>query len=109
MRCGGCAAQIGPAPLAPAVARLPAGPPRGGFIGRDAPDDAAVLRVPAGKHLVQTVDFIRAFIDDPFVFGEIAANHALNDVFAMGGTPRHALVTAVVPHGAPAQVEETLF
>ena len=43
------------------------------------------------------------------VFGEIAANHALNDVFAMGGEPRHALATALVPPGPGRQVEETLF
>jgi selenide,water dikinase len=55
------------------------------------------------------VDFFRAFIDDPYVFGEIAANHALNDVLAMGGVPRHALATAVVPAGPPAKVEEALF
>jgi selenide, water dikinase len=110
MRCGGCAAKVGPGPLSRALARLP--PARGSHdvvVGLDAPDDAAVIAPPIGKHLVQTVDFFRAFIDDPYRFGEIAANHALNDVFAMGGTPRHALATAVVPQGAPDKVEETLF
>ena len=56
--------------------------------------------------LVQTVDFFPAFIDDPYLLGEIAANHALNDMFAMGGTPRHALATAVVPPGRGGKVEE---
>src|SRR4030095_9817606 len=78
-------------------------------LGLYAPDDSRVLLPPRSGYLVQTVDFFRAFIDDPFVFGEIAANHALNDVFAMGGAPRHALATAVVPPGPPAQVEETFF
>jgi len=108
MRCGGCAAKIGPGPLARALRRL--APPRadGVVVGLDAPDDAAVV-APSGKHLVHSVDFFPAFIDDPYVFGEIAATHALNDVFAMGGVPRHALATAVVPPGPPAKVEEALF
>jgi selenide,water dikinase len=109
MRCGGCAAKVGPGPLSRALARLAPVRADDVVVGLDVPDDAAVIAPPVGKHLVQTVDFFRAFIDDPYVFGEIAANHALNDVFAMGGTPRHALATAVVPPGAPRQVEETLF
>ena len=110
MRCGGCAAKIGPGPLSRALAHLESAPSASGVVvGLDAPDDAAVLVAPPGKNLVQTVDFFRAFIDDPYVFGEIAANHALNDVFAMGGTPRFALATAVVPQGAARQVEEALF
>jgi len=78
-------------------------------VGLEVPDDAAILIAPAGKSLVQSVDFFRAFIDDPYIFGEIAANHALNDVFAMGGTPRYALATAVVPAGLSAKMEEDLF
>lgn len=110
MRCGGCAAKIGPGPLSRALARLgPAADAPDVMVGLSSPDDAAVLAAPVGKNLVQTVDFFRAFIDDPFVFGEIAANHALNDVFAMGGTPRYALATAVVPAGPSAKMEEDLF
>jgi selenide,water dikinase len=109
MRCGGCAAKIGPLPLSQALAKLPPPIADGVLVGLEAPDDAAVLQPPKSGYLVQTVDFFRAFVDDPFVFGEIAANHALNDVFAMGGVPRHALATAVVPIGPAAKVEEELF
>jgi selenide,water dikinase len=109
MRCGGCAAKIGPLPLSHALSRLPPPVVDGVMVGLDAPDDAAVVVPPKSGYLVQTVDFFRAFIDDPFVFGEIAANHALNDVFAMGGVPCHALATAVVPVGPAPKVEETLF
>ena len=109
MRCGGCAAKIGPGPLSRALARFAPARSDDVIIGLDAPDDAAVIAPRPGRHLVQTVDFFRAFIDDPYVFGEIAANHALSDIFAMGGVPRHALATAVVPLGPAAKVEETLF
>jgi selenide,water dikinase len=110
MRCGGCAAKVGPGPLSRALAQLDAPlADESVLVGLGAPDDAAVILAPPNRHLVQTVDFFRAFIDDPYLFGEIAAGHALNDIFAMGGTPAHALATAVVPHGASHIVEETLF
>jgi len=111
MRCGGCAAKIGPAPLSRALARL--GPPplaSDVTVGLVAPDDAAVLAPPpVESQVLATVDLFRSFIEDPYLFGEIAANHALNDVFAMGGTPRHALAIAMVPHGPADKTEETLF
>jgi selenide,water dikinase len=109
MRCGGCAAKVGPESLVRALARLAPPLSRDVALGLDAPDDAAMIEAPPSGLLLQSVDFFRAFIDDPYVFGEIAANHALNDVFAMGGEPRHALAIAVVPAGPPAKVEETLF
>jgi selenide, water dikinase len=111
MRCGGCAAKVGPATLSRALARL--GPPAAAndvVIGLGAPDDAAVLMPPpAGNQITATVDLFRSFIDDPYLFGEIAANHALNDIFAMGGTPLHALAVAMVPYGRSDKTEETLF
>ena len=111
MRCGGCAAKVGPATLSRALARL--GPPAHRpdvLIGLSAPDDAAVLAPPpAGNHIAATVDLFRSFIDDPYLFGEIAANHALNDIFATGGTAHHALAIAMVPYGPPDKAEETLF
>jgi selenide,water dikinase len=109
MRCCGCGAKIGPGPLSRALLRLSPAQLEGTIVGLDAPDDAAVTVPTKGMMLVQTVDFFPAFVDDPYVLGEIAANHALNDVFAMGGTPRHALATVVVPPGPGSKVEEELF
>jgi selenide,water dikinase len=106
MRCGGCGAKVGAVVLAGALADLPRLPPGirpGGLpgtdilIGLDAPDDAAVMLPPPGQAVVQSVDHFRAFIDDPFVFGEIAATHALSDLHAMGARPWTALAVAAVP------------
>jgi selenide, water dikinase len=109
MRCGGCGAKVGATSLARVLARLGPSPGAGVSLGLDAPDDAAMIEVPAGQALVQSVDFFRTFIDDPFVFGEIAAVHALGDVWAMGARPHSALALAVVPAAAERLMEEDLF
>ncbi|MFI5000869.1 MAG: FAD-dependent oxidoreductase, partial [Reyranellales bacterium] len=106
MRCGGCGAKVGASVLARVLARLGPSPGSGVTIGLDAPDDAAMIEVPAGKALVQSVDFFRTFIDDPYVFGQVAAVHALGDVWAMGAKPHSALALAVVPAAAERLMEE---
>ena len=60
-------------------------------VGFATADDAGVFRLPSGEHLVQTVDFFTPIVDDPYLWGEIAAVNALSDVYAMGGTPLTAL------------------
>ncbi|MDP2372580.1 selenide, water dikinase SelD [Reyranella sp.] len=109
MRCGGCGAKVGASVLARVLARLGPSPGSSVTIGLDAPDDAAMIEVPPGQALVQSVDFFRTFIDDPFAFGEVAAVHALGDVWAMGARPHSALALAVVPAAAERLMEEDLF
>mgnify|MGYP005815974145 CR=1 FL=1 len=109
MRCGGCGAKVGSGILSRVMQRLPVHQRDDVLIGRDSPDDSAMLAVPSGKVMVQSIDYFRAFIDDAYLFGAIAANHALGDLYAMGAEPQSVLALATVPYGREKIVEETLY
>src|SRR5260221_3582727 len=67
------------------------------LVGAASADDAGVYRIDAERALVQTVDFFTPIVDDPFVYGQIAAANALSDVYAMGGRPLTALNLVGMP------------
>ncbi len=107
MRCGGCAAKVPADVLSQAIARL--APASGDAVEVGVGDDAAVIAFPGGPPLLQTVDFFRALVGDPYLFGRIAATHALGDIYAMGGAPETALAIATLPPARPAITEYDLF
>ena len=109
MRCGGCAAKVPAQVLARVMGRLGPATSEAVMIGLDRPDDAALISFPGAPPLLQTVDFFRAMVDDPYLFGRIAATHALGDIYAMGGTPEFALAIATLPPARPPIVEHDLF
>jgi selenide,water dikinase len=110
MECGGCAAKIGAPALARALARLPKAPADASVrIGLAEADDAALIALPRGDALLATIDAFRAFTDDPWWVGRVAAVNAVSDVLAKGGRARHALALVNVPDSDPQRGEETLF
>jgi selenide,water dikinase len=67
------------------------------LVGFDKADDAGVYRLDDQTAVVQTVDFFTPIVDDPFIYGQIAAANSLSDIYAMGGTPRFALSIVCFP------------
>ena len=72
-------------------------------------DDAGVYRLDDERALVQTVDFFTPIVDDPFIYGRIAAANALSDVYAMGGRPLTALAVAGFPKDLDVGSSRSIF
>ncbi|MBW3592394.1 MAG: selenide, water dikinase SelD [Actinobacteria bacterium] len=94
---GGCAAKYPAARLQELLAGFSPVVADDLLVGLDPADDAAVYRLDDDRALVFTVDFFPPMVDDPAVYGAIAATNALNDVFAMGAKPLLALSIAELP------------
>ena len=95
---GGCTAKLGPDILDRVLSRLPAQKRDPDLlVGFDTNDDAAVYRVSEDRAIVQTLDFFPPMVDDPYLFGQIAAANAMSDIWAMGGRPVTALNIVCFP------------
>jgi selenide,water dikinase len=103
-RAGGCAAKYSAARLETLLAGFVPAEAEDLLVGLDPADDAAVYRLDEERAIVFTVDFFPPVVDDPRDFGAIAATNALNDVYAMGGTPLLALSVTAFPEELPTAV-----
>ena len=97
-RGGGCTAKLGPDLLSHVLSKIPKGEKDPDLlIGYDSKDDAAVYRISDDTAVVQTLDFFPPMLDDPYLFGQIAAANALSDIYAMGGVVKTALNIVCFP------------
>ena len=103
-KAGGCAAKYPAARLEKLLAGFVPVDAADLLVGLDPADDAAVYRLDDERAIVFTVDFFPPVVDDPRAFGAIAATNALNDVFAMGGTPFLALSITMFPEELPTEI-----
>src|SRR5215467_12297470 len=108
-KAAGCAAKLNPATLDAVLRKLPRQSDPNVLVGFDTNDDAGIYLLGEGLALVQTVDFFTPIVDDPHLFGQIAAANALSDVYAMGGRPVSSLSIVGFPEkGDPAILEEII-
>jgi selenide,water dikinase len=105
--CGGCGSKVSQTVLQQTLASLSIKTRADVICGLRDPDDAAVVKVENDQYQVHTVDHFRAFIDDPFLFGKITAEHALNDLYAMGAQAKTAMAIATLERqGEKLQAQE---
>ena len=89
--CAGCGAKVGAGTLVKMLEGFRTHTDPRLIVGYDKSDDASVYVVSDDTAIVQTTDFFPPIVDDPFLYGQIAATNALSDVYAMGGAPKLAL------------------
>lgn len=108
-KAAGCAAKLNPATLDAVLRKLPGQTDPNVLVGFDTNDDAGIYRISEDLALVQTVDFFTPIVDDPYLFGQIAAANALSDVYAMGGRPISSLSIVGFPEKSdPAILEQII-
>lgn len=108
-KAAGCAAKLSPSVLDAILKRLPRQQNPNVIVGFETSDDAAVYRLTDDLAIVQTVDFFTPIVDDPELFGQVAATNALSDVYAMGGQPISALTIVAFPASSPPEILEQIL
>ena len=106
---GGCAAKYPAARLEELLRGFVPAEAENLLVGLNPADDAAVYRLDDERALVFTLDFFPPLVNDPALYGKIAATNALNDVFAMGGVPLVALSIAAFPESLPNETVAAVF
>ncbi len=95
--CGGWNSKIGPGALSDLLKDLPKNKNENLIVGYESSDDASVYKISEDKAIIHTLDFFTTMIDDPYLYGQIAATNALSDVYAMGGEVISALNIVAFP------------
>lgn len=113
MRCAGCGAKVASNVLQEVLQQLPDSRRDDILTGNSAAEDASMIKLDDGRVLVQSIDQLKAFVNDPWLFGRIATNHCLSDVYAMGCDPHSALAVVGLPFAAKdygrAQLKEIML
>ena len=99
--CASCGAKLGAGTLAKMLEGFQAHSDPRLIVGYDKSDDASVYVLDENTALIQTTDFFPPIVDDPFLYGRIAAVNAMSDVYAMGGEPKLALNILCAAEGMP--------
>jgi selenide, water dikinase len=109
VKAAGCASKLSPAALDKVLGKLPRQHDPNVLVGFDHADDAGVYKITPDLAMVQTVDFFTPVVDDPYVFGQIAATNALSDIYAMGGKPVTSLALVCFPEKADLEILERIL
>lgn len=109
VKTSGCAAKLPPEALHSVIDKLPLHSSDRLIEGFESADDALVYRVKDDIVSVQTVDFFPPMVDDPFIFGQVAAANALSDIYAMGGEPNVAMNLLCFPSCLDLSVMEEIL
>lgn len=106
---GGCSAKLGAGLLRHVLEKLPAFDDKNLLVGYDGSDDGAVYKLTDDIAIVQTLDFFPPMVEDPYIFGQIAAANALSDVYAMGGEVKTALNIVCFPENQDLNILGTIM